>query len=565
MNKDVMQKVKKKYNAWKRYTRTREYKYYEEYCHIRNEATKEVRKAKKYYERNLANETKTNPKAFWKYVRSKTKVKSGVKDLLKEDGSYAHTDGDKAEILNSFFASVFTDEDLSDVPVPDNMFDGDKLTDVVFTVEEVAKQLQKLNPTKSPGPDGLHPKVLKEVCNEIAHPLAIIFRKSMDEGEVPKGWKVAEVTAIFKKGSAADAGNYRPVSLTSIVCKIMESIIRNHTMAFMNKHNIIQEEQHGFRQGRSCVKQLLVLMEMWTKLLEEGADIDVVYLDFRKAFDSVPHLRLLKKAEANGIGGKLIRWIKSFLIGRKQRVSLNGEKSDWASVRSGIPQGSVLGPILFIIYINDLPNVVSSLVMMFADDTKIFTPVKEEDDCQKLQEDLNRLGDWSSKWQLKFNVAKCGVLHYGKGVDRVTYTMTEGNHSRNLKEIDDEKDLGVLFDKSLTFSKHIGAIANKATRILGVIKRTFDYMDEETFKALYKTMVRPHLEYANSVWCPYLKRDINKLEKVQRRATKIVPSLRELPYEMMSTSPKTLTCTVLQDVHHRIYGNIKFILFCSHI
>ena len=132
------------------------------------------------------------------------------------------------------------------------------------------------------------------------------------------------------------------------------------------------------------------------------------------------------------------------------------------------------------------------------------------------------MGDWSSKWQLKFNVAKCGVLHYGKGVDRVTYTMTEGNHSRNLKEIDDEKDLGVLFDKSLTFSKHIGAIANKATRILGVIKRTFDYMDEETFKALYKTMVRPHLECANSVWCPYLKRDINKLEKVQRRATKTV-------------------------------------------
>ena len=116
------------------------------------------------------------------------------------------------------------------------------------------------------------------MCNEIAHPLAIIFRKSLDEGEVPKGWKVAEVTAIFKKGSVANAGNYRPVSLTSIVCKIMESIIRNHTMAFMNKHNIIPEEQHGFRQGRSCVTQLLVRMEMWTKLLEEGADIDVVYL-----------------------------------------------------------------------------------------------------------------------------------------------------------------------------------------------------------------------------------------------------------------------------------------------
>ena len=530
MNRTATQKVKKKYNAWKRYTRTKDYDHYVEYTHARNEATKEVRKAKRCYERSIANESKNSPKAFWKYVRSKTKTKSGVKDLLKEDGSYAHTDGDKADILNSFFASVFTNEDLTDVPEPDVMYDGEKLLDVPFTEEEVLKQLQKLNPSKSPGPDGLHPKVLKEASHEIALPLAIIFRKSMDEGNVPDGWRIAEVTAIFKKGSPAEAGNYRPVSLTSIVCKIMESVIRNHVMTFMKEHNIMRDEQHGFRQGRSCVTQLLQIMEMWTKMLEEGADIDVIYLDFRKAFDSVPHQRLLKKAKAHGIDGKVLQWIQSFLLGRKQRVSLNGAKSAWADVTSGIPQGSVLGPILFIVYINDLPNVVSSLVMMFADDTKVFSPIYQEEDCQKLQEDLNHLCDWSTKWLLQFNVSKCGMIHYGKGDAGHTYTMRDGDSTRDLRVIEEEKDLGVLFDSSLTFSKHIGTIANKATKIVGVIRRSFDYMDEQMFKTLYKSMVRPHLEYANTIWSPFLKRDIEKLEKVQRRATKIVPALRDLPY-----------------------------------
>ena len=178
------------------------------------------------------------------------------------------------------------------------------------------------------------------------------------------GWKVAEVTAIFQKRSPAEAGNYRPVSLTSFVCKMMESLIRNHGMAFMKEHNFIRDEQHGFRQGRSCVTKLLQIMKMWTKILEEGADIGVVYLDFREAFDSVPYQPLLKKARAHDIDVKVLQWIESFLLGRKQRVSLNGAKSAWADVTSGIPQWSVLD---------------------------------QEGDCQKLQKDLNHLSDWSTK------------------------------------------------------------------------------------------------------------------------------------------------------------------------
>ena len=285
-----MKKVKKKHSSWKRYTRTKQYRDYEAYIKARNAATKEVKKTKKKFEKDLAAEVKENPKAFWKYVRSKTKVKTGIKDLKKEDGSFAHSDDEKAEMLNSFFASVFTDEDVSFIPTPDKMYHGeDSLSNIKIEVDDVKKEIKKLKPAKSPGPDGLHPRVLKETCDEIAEALTTIFQKSMEEGVVPDQWKIAEVTAIFKKGSQTDVGNYRPVSLTSVVCKMMESIIRDQTMKFMKENDIICDEQHGFRPGRSCVTQLIEIMDIWTKMFEEGDGIDVVYLDFRKAFDSVPH------------------------------------------------------------------------------------------------------------------------------------------------------------------------------------------------------------------------------------------------------------------------------------
>ena len=325
MNRSATSKVKKKYHAWKRYTNTRQYHDYQMYCKARNEATREVRKAKKSFEKKLADEIKADPKSFWKYVRSKTKVKRGVSDLTREDGSTAHTDDEKADELNKFFCSVSTIENDENIPEPEMKHDGTKLTDVKVLKEDVEEKLANLNPAKSPGPDGLHPRVLKEVAEEIAVPLTMIFNKSLQEGVVPEEWKIANVTAIFKKGNVTSPGNYRPVSLTSIICKLLESIIRDHAMKYMDDNNLMSEDQHGFRSGRSCVTQLLEIMEMWTSMLDEGGGIDVVYLDFRKAFDSVPHQRLLKKIKAYGIEGSLLDWMESFLTGRKQK----GQRKWW--------------------------------------------------------------------------------------------------------------------------------------------------------------------------------------------------------------------------------------------
>jgi hypothetical protein len=368
--------------------------------------------------------------------------------------------------------------------------------------------------------------VLKEIANQITFPLKVIFQRSVDEGVVPQDWKDAHVSAIFKKGSKKVAGNYRPVSLTSVICKVLESVVRDSLVDHMKRLGLFSDTQYGFTEGRSCMLQLLVVLEEWADIIDSGGAVDVVYLDFAKAFDTVPHVRLAEKLKAYGIRGSLLEWIKHFLSNRRQRVSIGGELSDWAEVLSGIPQGSVLGPILFIVFINDLPDNVTCSTKLFADDTKVYTQVATEEDQRRMQQDLDRLGDWSDTWLLRFNASKCKIMHLGNSNPSFQYKMGD----TTISEVQEEKDLGVTFDPTLKFSIHCNSIANKANSVVGVMKRAFDFMDRSMFLLLYKALVRPRLEYANSVWNPRLKKDIELLERVQRRATRIVPELKGLSY-----------------------------------
>ena len=283
------------------------------------------------------------------------------------------------------------------------------LEDTDLTIGEVDKKLSRLNPNKSTGPDGASPRILKELHTEIAEPLYNIFRKSIDQGKLPRGWKIGHVSPIFKKGDRHQAKNYRPVSLTSVVCKIMESIIRDKIMYHLVHNQLLTKYQHGFVKGRSCVTQILAVLDKWTEALDNGSNIGSIYLDFAKAFDSVPHKRLLMKMKSFGITGKLWTWIEDFLQARIQHVVINGVKSLAALVLSGIPQGSVLGPLLFICFINDMPEVIQAFIQMFADDTKLYMEVNGPEDQQALQKDLTALEDWANLWQLRFNAQKCKV------------------------------------------------------------------------------------------------------------------------------------------------------------
>ena len=286
----------------------------------------------------------------------------------------------------------------------------------------------------------------------------------------------------------------------------------------MESLNLYSPCQHGFRKNRSCVTQLLEVMEHFTSYYEQRITFDVIYLDFSKAFDTVPHQRLLSKMNAYGFGPKFLQWTKSFLQDRTQQVRIGKELSNVSKVTSGIPQGSVLGPVLFTIFINDLPECVNGLCKIFADDTKVYNTC---DNHNILQNDLLSLQHWSNTWQLLFNNDKCKCIQYGKNNPKHSYHFDTQKGTQEIKVDSEEKDLGVIFDSSLKFDLHINSIVNKANKILGLIKRNFNYIDSGIFIKLFKALVRPHLEYANVIWHPAYKYHQIMLENIQRRATKM--------------------------------------------
>lgn len=529
MNKGILKKIKHKYNTYKQYLQTLDELDYQLYIKARNKCTKAVKMGKIMYERNIALSARNNPKCFWKYVRSRTTVTNGIAALDKSNGELAVNDKDKANVLNDFFSSVFVKEDVSTIPSIEkcSRSKGIMLSEIVITAEAVQNKLLRLDVNKACGPDNIPPRVLKEANRELSIPLAVLFNKSLKDGIVPKEWKEAEVVAIFKKGQKSDPGNYRPVSLTCIICKILESFIRDAIVSYMTEIELFSKCQHGFRPGRSCMTQLLEVMEDFTKMWDNKDSFDIVYLDFRKAFDTVPHKRLLTKLELYGITGNVSQWIENFLLGRLQVVKVGDSCSEQAEVLSGIPQGSVLGPVLFTIFINDLPDLVKSTCKIFADDTKLYNLTKNS---LILQEDLDRLMKWSCDWNLKFNVDKCKILHMGRNNPEVCYTMATGSGNFLLNKCVEERDLGVVFDQKLEFDKHINETISKSNKMLGIIKRSFTYLDKNTFLVLYKCFVRSYLEYGNIVWHPLFKRQSVVIEKVQRRATKLCKGLSKLSY-----------------------------------
>ena len=438
----------------------------------------------------------------------------------------------KANLLNTFFASVFVKEDAGPIPVFDIRYHGTPVTEILVDIETLTKQLNNLNPSKSMGSDNCHPMFLKETSNILNGPLQTIFNKSFKEGIVPDIWKEANITPLYKnKGSKSDTTNYRPVSLTSVPCKLCEKTVRQVIMDHMNANNLFSNCQFGFRNKRNCVIQLLDVLNDWVTNQDNSKQTDVIYLDIKKAFDTVPHRRLLEKMKSHGFGGQIIDWVKNFLTDRKQRVCVNGKFSEWESVTSGIPQGSVLGPTLFVIYVNDMPDKLKSVCKLFAGDCKIYSGITSQSDQQKIQEDLDSLCDWSRDWLLEFSVPKCKAMSLGKVKHPFKYSMRDKDGNiQDLPSVEEEKDLGITFQSNLKFDRHINLTVNKANKILGLIKRTFTRLDISTFITLYKSLVRSILDYGGSVWSPWTKKNIQLVENVQRRATKIVPELRQLPY-----------------------------------
>lgn len=531
LNKHAIRKCRKKHSSWIRYLNTKSGEDYSNYIKDRNAANKEVRKSRRDFEVNIAKECKSNAKGVWNYIKKQRKSGNTMPDLKRKDGSFTSNDGEAAETLNEQYFDTFTKEDTANIPdIESKPLETDPLRTFNLNRERVMKVIRNLKINKSPGIDRIHPRVLKEIAEIISCPITIIYKKSVAESELPRQWKDAEITPIYKKDAKNLAKNYRPVSLTSVICKMLEKLIVEDIINHIKTNHLNCEEQHGFTMNKSTTTNLLEALNVITEAQMHGIPVDVLFLDYQKAFDTVPHERLIRQVESFGITDKALEWIRAFLSNRRQRVRVNDSISSWKPVVSGIPQGSILGPILFTLFVNDIPAQIQSIISMYADDTKLFSAILSDNPTNNLVSDLKLLEEWSEKFQMKFHPEKCHVMHIGTNNPRHEYTMSKDNQQHNLEKVSSEKDLGIILDDKLKFSEHINIKVNKANQIVGCIKHTFKHMNKEVFKLLYISMVRPHLEYASVIWSPHLKKHMDAIERVQRRATKLVPEIKHLSY-----------------------------------
>ena len=428
--------------------------------------------------------------------------------------------------------TIFSDDLKLIGNASDRNYTDKEISDIEISSYEVETLLKEINIYKSEGPDKIHPKLLKSLCDNTNFVDAVtkLFRKCYETGCLPDVWKTAKITALYKKGSKCEAKNYRPISLTCILCKVFEKIIRNHILKHFEP--FVHSSQHGFLSGKSCLSNLLNCFEKVDELLENNDNVDIIYLDFQKAFDSVPHKRLMHKLKMYGITAKTLAIISDFLKDRTFCVRIGDKLSNKFYVLSGVPQGSVLGPLLFLIFINDIPEGIKSFLLLFADDLKL---VINANFPQIVQNDLDILSQWQKKWLIDFNTAdnKCKVLEVMNKGRKVSNTYILNKMVLPITNC--EKDLGINVVSELKWNYHIEQNISKAKKCIGWVTRSVISREADVMINIYKSLVRPNLEYCVQLWNPIPKHGnwalIMELESVQRRFTRLVDGIGLLPYK----------------------------------
>ena len=393
------------------------------------------------------------------------------------------------------------------------------------TEEGVLRLLQSLKTGKAPGPDNLTKEHLCLDKINTARILVSIFNYSLRTGEIPDEWRLANVTPIYKQGNKLLPSNYRPVSLTSICCKIMEHIILHNLNNILD--DIIYDNQHGFRRQLSCTTQLASVTHDIVENMDKKQNVHAAVLDFSKAFDTVPHHLIISKLIAHDIDPILVAWIANFLTDRKQRVIVNGASSEIIPITSGVPQGSVLGPALFILFVNDIADCVQfGTIRLFADDTIIYAPISDAADQRKLQRDLDQVFQWSITNGMKFNTSKSNIISFHNKKITNTPLLSYRLGGDTLVVVDQVKYLGVILSSDLSWDKHVRYIQGKAERVLGLLKHTLSRAPDKIKLIAYKTICRPILEYASAVWDPTQRSLSHKLEVIQNKALRFIFNIK---------------------------------------
>ena len=487
-------------------------------------------------ERKAVDAIKDNPKFFYSYAKDKHKLPSTVGPFLDEAGRYVSDPRKLANMLSIQYKSVFSmpTQVQSNHSGPPN---EDLLEDIAFTENDIIEAINEVGTYATAGPDRF-PAILLKNCKEVlARPLALMWRRSLDSGEIPTLLKTSVITPIHKGGEKHIPKNYRPVALTSHLIKIFEKVLRKHVVRYIEERNLLNPNQHGFRTGRSCLSQLVQHYDKITKAMEEGKNVDVIYLDYAKAFDKLDFYITLQKLRLLGISGKVYAWIRAFLIERKQIVHVKGAKSDPEPVISGVPQGSVIGPLLFLILLGDIDeNVTGAYVSSFADDTRVMAEVQHTEDVNSLQRNLDTIYEWSASNNTQLNAEKFECVRYGYNSGIKTSTSYTASDGSSIQAKDTVKDLGVLISSDGSFREQVSKVVLAANMKCAWVLRTFSTRERKPMLTLWRALVLPVLDYCCQLWSPVAVGQISALEKVQSAFLKKITGLGALDYwQQLST------------------------------
>lgn len=486
---------------------------------------------------------KEDPNFFFRYAKRFSISKQVIGPFISSDGNMT---SDKQlicfqllEQFNSVFSVALPDKIVTN-PIDffsetnDNELES-LMTDITINEQIIIDAITEISISSAPGPDGIQASLWKNCSKELSVPLTILFRLSLDTGFIPDFLKRAAIVPIFKSGNKALPSNYRPISLTPILMKILERIIRKQVTAFLVRNGHLNQTQHGFREGRSCLSALLsVYDDLMNLFTDSPCSVDMIYLDFAKAFDKVDHGVLLHKLRDFGITGKLGVWFHSFLSNRKQFVRIQGGTSDDSTVLSGVPQGTVLGPLLFLILMSDIDSgVTTSKIISFADDTRLYNRISVTEDCDSLQTDLNSVYDWAVTNNMVFNSKK---FQYISLYPRLTISSDIVNayitpEMNLIDHVDHLKDLGIIMSSNCSFEQHIIELSKRCSSLCGWILRTFSSREPETMMTLFKSLVLSRLDYGSQLWSPSKLYQVNMIERVQRSFTKHIKGLYYCSYK----------------------------------
>jgi hypothetical protein len=471
-----------------------------------------------------------NVGSFYRYANCKLRSRSAIGPLGDDKGALVVDSLGKASLLQHTFCSNFTVDNGILPTITNIMRPSNSLSGIHFTPALVRRSIKRLKHKTKGGPDGIPPSFFINCCEELCYPLSLFFSFSFENSILPPVWLTSYITPIFKKGNPVDANNYRPIALTATMCKLTESVIKDQMASFLLDNGLISNHQHAFVKHHSTATNLLECIRDWSIGLNCHWQTDVIYIDFTKAFDSIVQSKLLLKLELFGISGLLLKWISGFLTNRTQCVVIDYCFSTQCAVISGVPQGSVLGPLLFIVFINDIDTVCcgKTVLQLFADDAKLYSNINIDNSCLTLQQSLDSLVRWAKEWQLSINISKCAVLSLTSKPQPVLYIYLINDIA--ISRRDSHVDLGITISSDLSFDTHINGIVSKARQRVSTLLRGFLSRNLSTMRLAFITYIRPILEYNCIVWSPNLIHLIDLIENVQRNFTKRLPSLSSLPY-----------------------------------